>query len=71
MKFHKVVVRFINVIPTDLQGNYSYHSLSLGLRIGGAKDKLGAMDKKKRKIGTPVWRPVCAQASSLEGMFYL
>ncbi|XWS18979.1 hypothetical protein CRYUN_Cryun32bG0091300 [Craigia yunnanensis] len=24
------------------------------------------MDKKKGKIGTPVWRPVCAQASSLE-----
>ncbi|XWS11953.1 hypothetical protein CRYUN_Cryun37aG0049200 [Craigia yunnanensis] len=48
------------------QGNYSYHSLSLGLRIGWAKDKPGAMDQKKRKIGTPVWRLVCAQASSLE-----
>ncbi|EOY26860.1 Eukaryotic LigT isoform 4 [Theobroma cacao] len=24
------------------------------------------MDKKKRKIGTPVWKPVCTQPSSLE-----
>ncbi|KAE8669922.1 Eukaryotic LigT isoform 2 [Hibiscus syriacus] len=26
----------------------------------------GTMDKKKRRKGTPVWRPICAQASSLE-----
>ncbi|KAK8574729.1 hypothetical protein V6N13_034023 [Hibiscus sabdariffa] len=48
------------------QGKHSYEKLSLDLRIGGAKDKPGTMDKKKRKIGTPVWRPLCTQASSLE-----
>lgn len=30
------------------------------------KDKPSTMDKKKRRIGTPVWKPVCTQASSLE-----
>ncbi|KAK8519734.1 hypothetical protein V6N13_104854 [Hibiscus sabdariffa] len=48
------------------QGKLSYEKLSLDLRMGGAKDKPGTMDKKKRRIGTPVWRPLCTQASSLE-----
>ncbi|KAE8714695.1 Eukaryotic LigT isoform 2 [Hibiscus syriacus] len=36
------------------------------VKIGGAKDNLGTMDKKIRRKGTPVWRSVCTQASSLE-----
>lgn len=34
--------------------------------MGGAKAKSGAMDKKKNKEGTLVWRPVCTQDSSLK-----
>ncbi|PPE02085.1 hypothetical protein GOBAR_DD00899 [Gossypium barbadense] len=48
------------------QGLYLNKKLSLDLRIGGVKDKPSTMDKKKRRIGTPVWKPVCTQASSLE-----
>ncbi|TYJ46671.1 hypothetical protein E1A91_A02G135100v1 [Gossypium mustelinum] len=48
------------------QGLYSNKKLSLDLRIGGVKDKLSTMDRRKRTIGTPVWKPVCTQASSLE-----
>ncbi|XWS18976.1 hypothetical protein CRYUN_Cryun32bG0091000 [Craigia yunnanensis] len=44
----------------------NYFQVGLLFEDSGAKDKPGAMDKKKGKIGTPVWRPVCAQASSLE-----
>ncbi|XVF74549.1 hypothetical protein PTKIN_Ptkin13bG0118800 [Pterospermum kingtungense] len=63
----KLTNTYVKLKPVNyFQGNYSYHRLSLDLRIGGAKDNPGAMDKKKRKIGTPVWRPVCAQANSFE-----
>ncbi|OMO66637.1 hypothetical protein COLO4_30465 [Corchorus olitorius] len=48
------------------EGHYSYHNLSFDLKIDALKDKFGAMDKKKRKIGAPVWRPICTQASSHE-----
>ncbi|KAL4308204.1 hypothetical protein GQ457_01G039460 [Hibiscus cannabinus] len=48
------------------QGQYSYKKVSLDLRMGGLKDKPGTMDKKKRRKSTPVWRPVCTKASSLE-----
>ncbi|KAK8479443.1 hypothetical protein V6N11_057167 [Hibiscus sabdariffa] len=34
--------------------------------MGGVKNKPGTMDKKKRRKSTPVWRPVCTKASSLE-----
>ncbi|KAK5843026.1 hypothetical protein PVK06_005454 [Gossypium arboreum] len=44
------VVRFIKVIPTCLQGLYSNKKLSLDLRIGGVKDKLSTMDRRKRTI---------------------
>ncbi|OMO54027.1 hypothetical protein CCACVL1_28116 [Corchorus capsularis] len=53
--------------PVDhFQGDYSYHDLSFDLKIAALKDKFSAMDKKKRKTGAPVWRPICTQASSLE-----
>ncbi|WRX26364.1 A-kinase anchor protein 7-like [Theobroma cacao] len=63
----KLTNTYVKLKPFNyFQGYYSYHSLSLDLRISVAKKKLGTMDKKKRKIGTPVWKPVCTQPSSLE-----
>ncbi|KAA3457244.1 Activating signal cointegrator 1 complex subunit 1 [Gossypium australe] len=55
-----------NYFQSQEKGLYSNKKLSLDLRIGGVKDKPSTMDKKKRRIGTPVWKPVCTQASSLE-----
>ncbi|XP_077218236.1 uncharacterized protein LOC143852629 isoform X2 [Tasmannia lanceolata] len=35
--------------------------------MSGKKDKPNAMDHKKRRTMTPVWRPVSTQSSSYEG----
>ncbi|XVE88860.1 hypothetical protein DITRI_Ditri19aG0102700 [Diplodiscus trichospermus] len=59
------LLKFTNIYVKSKPVNY-FQSLSLDLRIGAAKDKPGAMYNKKKKIGTPVWRPICAEASSVE-----
>ncbi|XP_038717598.1 uncharacterized protein LOC120010806 isoform X2 [Tripterygium wilfordii] len=62
------VINFTNTYAKPVQRICSVHTLSSGQRMGGAKDKVGALDRnRKRKTVNPVWRPISTQANSVEG----